>query len=149
MSRGSVNSWRCARNSSRKRRFTLFRTVARFSIFVVTAIARRLSFVSDGITSRRKCLEYSLLPCCWHRSISDRLRSLASGPYFSVELPIVPLARRSYRDLLTTTSTACVKHLTATLGRHSLSKAVSRLTTLFAWLIRAFHSVTTYYVRRE
>jgi len=59
------------------------------------------------------------------------------------------LARRGYRDLLTTTSTTCIKDLAATLGRHSLSKAVSRLATLFAWLIRAFHSVTTYYVRRE
>lgn len=80
------------------------------------------------------------MPFCWHRSISERLLSRALGPS-DKELSIVPLARRSYRDSLSTTSSPSVKNLTATLGRHSLSEAVSRVTTLFAGLIRAFHSI--------
>ncbi len=51
------------------------------------------------------------------------------------------LAWSCYCKLLSALCAPSVQDLAATLSSHSLAESVCGLATLFAWLIRAFHSV--------
>jgi hypothetical protein len=140
MSTGFAKSPRTARNTSRNRRLIWFRAVARFSSFVVTAIARRLVPASEGMNRTRKCLQWILAPVFWHRAISDLFRKRASDPR-ERELTIVPLALMLLdRDPLAALRTTGVEDLAATLRGASLTEAVGCSAALFAWLVRTFHS---------